>query len=438
MQDTILEDAYTGSTPQLMLFQKPVVQTAIKRAIIGERGPTGQQPSTQDAPIYFHLSGDSRNYLDLSKTRLKVQAKIVNEDGTPIAKDKVVAPVNLTLQSLFSLVEMKVCNQTVNLGTNGCYPYVAILQSILRNSSSAKSGHMAAQMYFKETGEDMDGEPESNPGFIARQKYFAESKSVSMEGPLAADFCSTNRFILCNVPIEFVLHRSSPQFVIQSKGGEAYKMVIESIYLKPYYLECSPATIAGHAKALEKPGARALYPFTRTECRSYNIAAGSTHFTIDKVFNNTVPRLVVCALVKSEAYSGKFDKNPFAFSHFNISQLELTADGISLPGKAMTFKFDEYGRDVCTPFLRLYDCIGATNDALFGNGLDLEDYVDGNAIFAFPLGGADGNHLELVRKADVRLNGTFSKPTAHSLTLIVYSEQPTVAAIDKERSLIIE
>lgn len=436
MDDKVFDDAIIGTVEQLNLFEPVIVQSAVQRAVICEQAPNGQQPSSQSAPIHFTLPGDSRNYLDLSKTRIKVKARILNEQGGPIEKDEAVAPVNLTLQSLWSMVELSIAEKSTNFPTNGCYPYIAMMQALLKNSPHTKSGKLASQMFFSDSGEDMDGTPDMNPGFVQRAKLFAGSKQVTMEGPLVADLFSTPRYILCNTKVEISLYRSLPEFVIQGKSGKKYQMVLDSVYLKPYYLECSSGVVAGHARAL-KSGAKAIYPYTKVNCHSYSIAPGSTHFTFDNIFKGSLPKRVLCAFVRSDSFSGKFETNPYFFQHFDLTQIELSADGTSMPARAMTFKFDSEGRDVSTPFLRLYDCVGASNDHVFGNGLGLDDFANGHSIFAFPLagGGIEGNHMEVKKSAAVNIQGTFGKPTPNSVTLIVYSENTCVLEMDEARKV---
>ncbi|NJL55647.1 hypothetical protein HC928_10935 [bacterium] len=435
MNDSVFEDGVVGTVDQLNLFEPPVIQAAVQRSVIVEYRPTSHLSVTQDAPIHFSLGGDSRNYLDLQKTRLFVRAKIVTEDGKDIEKTDDVAPVNLTLQSLWSMVEMKIAGKTTNTPTNGCYPYMAMFQALLKNSQQAKEGPLISQMFYEEN--DMSNTA-LNLGYLKRIKFFTESASVCMEGPLVIDMCSTPRYILCNTAIDITLYRSRPEFVLMTSATDKkFKLVIEDICLKAHYLEVHPGIISGHHEALVTKKAKAIYPFTKLECKTFNIPSGSRSFYFDNIFNNGYPQRVLCALVQSDAFSGNFTKNPFDFEHFDLTQIEICADGVSVPSRPMTFKFDKEGRQAVTPFLRLYDAVGGSDSPLFGNGIDLESFCSGHSIFAFPLngGGLQGNFLEVKRSANVCVRGTFGSALDKSVTLIIYSESPTVAEIDASRNI---
>lgn len=437
MNDSVLEDGIIATIDELNLFEPPVIQSAVQRSLIVEYRPTSHLSAAQDTPIHFRLGGDSRNYLDLEKTRLFVKAKIVNDDGTALEKGEgkpEVAPVNLTLQSMWSMIELKLSGKTMSMMCNGCYPYIAMLQTLLRNSETAKSGHLSAQMFFKDNNMD---DTTLNVGFIERLKKFQKSQSVTMEGPLMVDFFSTPRYILCNTPIDLTLYRSRPEFLLMTaKDDKKYKFVIEDICLKAKYIEVHPGVISGHSEALKR-SANAIYPYTKVDCKCFNIPKDSTSFSFDNIFNNSTPQKVICAFVEAEAFSGKLSKNAFNFQHFNLSQIELNIDGVSAPSRPLDFVFDADGTQAATPYLRMYDCVGASNNPLFGIGLSLADYCEGHTIICFPLNALDKNYLEVNRTANVTIQGTFQKALESSVTLLVYSESPTVAEIDQTRNVIL-
>ena len=109
-----------GVPTQLNVFAPPIVQSAIERVLIVEYRPTNQI-SSQDAPVVFVLGGNSKHYLDLKRTKLYLKAKISKEDGTDIVKGAAVCPINLTLQSLWSQIDIKISGQSLSL-SNNTYP----------------------------------------------------------------------------------------------------------------------------------------------------------------------------------------------------------------------------------------------------------------------------------------------------------------------------
>lgn len=436
-----------GTVDQLNLFEPPVIQSAVIRSHIVDIRPTSHLSSGDQAPIHFSLGADSRFYLDIHQSRLHVKARLLHADGSKLAEakegdaessDEDVAPTNLTLQSLWSAVQVKVAGKSTGQSTTGAYPYVALFQNLLRNSSAAKRGPMAAQMYFKETGKNLDTDTRLNMGYNKRKAYFKGSRQVSMEGPLLADFCSIQKYLLCNTSVEISLFRSRPEFLVQTTTDKQYSMKIEDIFFKAHYVEVAAGVIAGHSESLKK-NALAIYPFCKTDFKVFNIAQGSTNFSFDNLFNNSYPQRVLCALVRSDAYSGNSKMNSFFLQNFSLNHIELCADGVSVPGRGPNMDFDDMGRGVASAYLSLYDAVGASNSPIFYNDIDMDDFCHSHCIFAFPLQASalGGNFMEIKRTANLSIKGTFSEALKQSVSLLVYSEFPGIAEIDASRNLTI-
>ena len=271
-RDSVPDNAMMGVTPQLDLFQPPIIQNGIERNIIIEYRPTSQI-SSQEAPVSFVLGGDSKHYLDLRKTKLYVKAKVTREDGTAVPKDEKVTTTNLTLHSMWNQIDIKISGHSLSLSDNA-YAYKSYIQTLLKSSSDVKDSQLCAQMYYSD-----DGNMEKcalNTGAASRMKLFAESASVEMEGPILEDICQTSRYILNNTQVELKLFRSRPEFIILTETENKYKLHIEDICLKACYVDVNPGVITGHAKALEK--SNAIYPFVRVQMKSFNIASGSRGF----------------------------------------------------------------------------------------------------------------------------------------------------------------
>lgn len=442
------EDAIIGTVPQLNLFESPVIQSGVEKSMFVEYRPTNSI-SSQDAPIHFNLGGDSADYLDLKRSRLSMKLKLVKEDGTALPEkyNKVCCPINLILHTLFSQCELKISGKTVSV-SNNAYGYKAYLQTLLKSTVSSKVNNLQAQGYYKDSwdpnpdpSKQAELEMKLNVGNVIRRKKHQESKTVQLEGPLLEDFFQTNRLILNNTPVDIKLYRARPDFVVLHEDDTAkVKLILEDIVFKACYVKVHPGIITGHSDALQK--GNALYPYTRVEMLSFNLNTGARQFNLDNLFNGQCPTKVLVSFVDSEAFAGHQQKNPFKMELFGLSEIQVMADGVSVPGRPLTIgaPSDNYGREVAGPFCALYDSIGARDTNTFDFGLKPEDFSNGYGIFAFPLYGAgpgDSNFLQMKRSANVRVQGNFTTALSKSVTALVYAEFPTVLEIEASRNVII-
>lgn len=431
--ESVHPDAILGTVSQLNIFTGPIVQSGIERSVFVEYRPTSQI-ATDEAPVHFSLGGDSSNYLDLKRTRLYVKLKLQHEDGTAVEKSENVAPINYILQTMWSQIILQVSGKTLSL-SNNCYPYKALIQTLLNTSDQAKESHLKAQGWAQDDSE-MD-KIIGNNGAIWRYQRFATG-SVEVEGPILEDFFQTNRFLLNNTQVDIKLFRARHPFTITTETDNKYKLVIEDISLKACFVTVHPGVISGHANALKH--GNAIYPYTRIEMLTYNLADGSRQFNLDNLFNGQSPSKVIIGLVDSAAFAGDFKKNPFNFKHFDVAEIELSADGRPLPTTALRVpQFTDLGSQVVSPYMSLLDCIGAGSSSVFGNAIDPEQYATGHTLFGFSLfgGGPDDNFMQAKRTANVRVRGSFSKPLPNAVTAVIYAEFPAVVEIEGSRNVII-
>ena len=79
-------------------FESKQIQTAIVNEFDRLYQPSSLQPG---APMEFNVKGSDDLFLELNSSKLEVKCKITNVDGSDIANDAPVGPVDLALSSLF-------------------------------------------------------------------------------------------------------------------------------------------------------------------------------------------------------------------------------------------------------------------------------------------------------------------------------------------------
>jgi hypothetical protein len=144
--------------------------------------------------------------------------------------------------------------------------------------------------------------------------------------------------------------------------------------------------------------------------------------------------------VSSEAYAGDPQKNPYNFKLKGLTDIQLLVDGVSSPGRPIRIAEDGTPNSAAPALASLFDTIGGWRGNSFGNNLDLEGFVQGFALLAFPVYGAgvvSDAYAHVKRTANIRIEGKFSAPLATTVTAIVYAEFPGLLEIEASRNVII-
>lgn len=141
-----------SSKSELDIFQIPPTQVSIDKSHWIDHLPVSSV--SDNGPITF-LSPGTEDYVDLAKTILVVRAKVTKADGSNLAADSKVGPVNNFLHTLFKQIDVFLKEKQVTQAT-GTYAYRVYHETLLNYSPAAKESQCTAAMFFKDTGGKMD------------------------------------------------------------------------------------------------------------------------------------------------------------------------------------------------------------------------------------------------------------------------------------------
>lgn len=403
---------------ELELFNLPATQTAIESGQWIEFHPLSNV--FDGGPVEFHISGSAEEYIDLSQTQLYVKAKIVKTDGSPLAKDAVIGPVNLFLHSLFSQVDVTLNDRLVS-NSSSTYPYRAYLETLLNHGYDSKTSQLTSEMFYKDT----DG------GLAKRSEFFKLSATVDMIGGLHSDLFHQERLLLNMIDLKIKLIRSKPEFCLM--GASGHKVVLDHISLFVRKVRTSPGVILGHAKALEKGTAK--YPINRVQCKVYSIPQGNMGVVKDNLFVGEMPQKLIVACLDNDAFHGTLQKSPFEFNHYHLNFIGVYIDGKPVPHNPMELNFDQNN------FIRAYHSLFSGTQKVGqdqGIFMSREEYVNGNVLYAFDLtpDQCNGDHLNLIKQSNLRLEMKFTQPLAQTVNVLVYAEFDSLIEITKNRTVL--
>ena len=93
---------------------------------------------TSSSPIEFIVPGSGEDYMDLNNTLLEVKACIKTTNNSLVDAAVVVAPINNTLHSLFSHIDVSLNDVNVSSAATA-YPYRAYIETHLNYGTHAKN-----------------------------------------------------------------------------------------------------------------------------------------------------------------------------------------------------------------------------------------------------------------------------------------------------------
>ena len=337
---------------------------------------------------------------------------------------------------MWSSVDIKM-NHTLVSTSGTDYMYKALFETLLNYSENAKKIQMSSIGFSGESGNFAQRHPNKvsfNHGLKARSAWFKDVNTVEFMGQLMADICNQDRLILPSVDIDIKLYPTCDEFrLITHPEDLDCKLIIEEIFLNVCKVAVNPLVMMGHAAGLEITEGK--YPMQRTDIRTFNISENSYGTTLEDIWQEEVPSHLIIRMVKSEAYSGAFDLNPFRFEHFNVASAGFYVNGEPTPTPA--FSLDVDNGDYLQGLLSLYRVSGKLMENT-DIGITRESYREGYNLLGFdvdPKTSADFRYLGMPKNGHTKLNIRFKSHLEDPVTLILYATFPETMEIDEARNV---
>ena len=377
--------------------------------------------------------------------------RIEKEDGTPftttddsnqplpIVQRESGTPVDFILHSMWSSVDIKLNNNLVSeSGTN--YMYKALLEAMLTYDDSTKKIQLANEGFTGDSGNFAQINPDAPPfnhGLKLRHKWFKDFTTVEFVGPLMADICNQDRLLLPGVDIDIKLWPTHDEFrLITHPQGLKCKLIIDEIYLNVCKVSVSPEVMMGHNAGLEV--ADSVYPFPRTDIRTFNTAEGNFGINLEDMWQGEVPTHLVVGFVKSQPYNGDFNLNLYHFQHFDVSDIGFFVNGESTPRPS--FKLDVGNGTYLQGLNSLYKISGKTMENS-DIGITRETYQQGYTLIGFdvdPTTSPDFRYVGKAREGHTKLEIQFKNGLPSPVTVILYATFPEIMTIDQARNVRLE
>ncbi len=400
---------------------------------------------TNARTINFHLSGfTGSGCLKLNESILALKMKLTKEDNTKIPNGKSVAPCNLPLHSVFKSCSLYLNDQLVN-NSSDLYAYKAYFLTVLSYGADSRYGFLQGAGCYPDTAGFLD-DPALNSGFTSRMNLFKKSptsqeyhgEEVQFASRLFLDLVTSDCPVPPGVSVRVVLTLASSDFVLQvpAEDNGKYKFSLSDVVLHIPVAAMSPEVYARFERKLNEKEA-SIY-FKRFEMITKCIPKNTTVYNSETLFSQQAnPCKLIAAVVETSAFVGNFKKNPFNFKRsFGsgdnacfIEYMDLLLNSKTLDG--LCGRATE--RDDMLKFIRLQHFLQADNNES-ANNISYQDFLKGTYMGVYDISTSGQCGFDFLspatRMGSLRLTIEFSKPCPEELTVILFSEFPSLININ--------
>ncbi|KAK3744234.1 hypothetical protein QZH41_004605 [Actinostola sp. cb2023] len=391
------------------LFQTLPVDTTVEKT----RYEVFTQSELTTNPLQIKVD-PTRRWVDLSKTLFVYTVEFVANDNTTLllAANKV-APINLIGHSLIKQFDVHF-NKTLVPSGLADYHYTAYVDRLLKFSDAEKKEFLSVEGWYTDTpGKFDDTDPLARPvvaptdnaaaniqtaianalvratpnaGAAARHGLCCQNRRVTFVISPVVSVFDQIKYLTPGTQIDFRVRWNLPALVLMSGDTTVtlpkFKIVPQSPAVWIYHVEANPQLHLQNEAAMLQNQQIAFYPVMEKRIVTHTIINGRTREKFSNVFTGFSPNYMVVGLVRGDAYTGSYARNPFNFGDMNQKQIKSF-------------------------------------------GISREDYKDGNYLLLWnfnPDGALNAGYVYGRTLGNVSIEIEFSAPTANNTTLVFIGE----------------
>ena len=396
----------------------------------------------ENAPITFTIP-PSPQFINLSRTRLKIKVKLTAEDGSPLINDE----TNTTDKGRFALVcnpiaslfkSAKLLVQGTTLTPSGdFYGYKAFIDTLF--SATQDSKHTLDMNGF--VLDSAEAHNNTNDGFKTRAKLANGSAVMEFSGRPAIDVLKNGKNLINNVKVEFIFYPQTHEFCIQrastSTKNAKYQIMEAKLTIRKEELDPTVSQII-NSNLLKKNW---LLTYPMTSIKMFNIPTGSYQFTANNIFLGKVPNFILVYFVKAAGFTGDVKTNPFWFSPGeDIRTIIVTKDGVPIPNMlppSICLSEDD-GLELTDTYESLLDVNGKSG--LTSTGLYFPQSKLAKGLFFyganFQPDTENDDHVSPRSDGTVDVKVIYNKGTAEAYEMMVFGEHDVRTEITAARNVL--
>ena len=401
-----------GHTDALALFQKLPMDLGVSRFEKGVFRPASTS-NLESSCIEVQIDTSGR-YADLSTARLFVEFCIKHADGTELDAKENVGMTNSVASSLFGQIDCVLNRTSVNKIAQPLISYRNYIDTVINAGEQSMVSWLATTGWSRDTSGAMDVcsrykpnvkkpsttaavDPEtgekvnpsakytedpsigSNAGFNERCEWIKGSKLCQIQTAIPLDIFATKRYLLNNVNMVLRFWLNNPEYFLMGSTKKRYKIDVKQFSVKMDLLTLQNEVIIAHNDILKNHVAR--YDYMKSHMRSISIPKGNLTFEVENLFSGLIPSKAIFCLVKSSAFIGALDKNPYNLEHFNLNKIGFYCNGYCLPsGSPQTPNFKK--KLYVESYNMLFESFGQhmSNNC---SEISYYDFAHGYSIFAY-------------------------------------------------------
>ena len=424
----------------LHIWDPVPTQTAIMETKTMDIYPTSAIDSSDT--ISFVVPAMQKYMLD--KVQIVMEIRVLTATGTNPADNIPVSTAPHLAAALFRNVDVSIAGVSLTQSFDNSYTMSKFWGDVLHHRESSvailkkREGLLLDEVFTKAGSENVNYYPvvvenvvtpaPVNPRGQKRCERIKEGRTVCLVSDFNVSLFKQDKLLPTGLEIRVNLTKNYSEFILLSAADRTEKVVFDNVSLRCTFQKPTDMILSLIEERLAKENA--IYHADKSVLSFHSITAGAQEFTLDNIFNGTLPYYFLIGVQDRAAFGRDRTKNPFSLHE--IKKIQLFVNGQEHFSKPIekhpyesTFMYDAFLRE--------------SGDIHDGDTL-LSFYYSCYPAMAFDLtqDKSQNQHaLNLVRNGTVRLTIELPNAAPVNQVLMILAWYEQVIEITKDRQLLL-
>jgi hypothetical protein len=432
----------------LSLYEAQVLSDVVQNSTLEPHYRTAGDSGRHTGPFSFHINGTG-DYIDLNNSYLEISGHFTGTvpaalaNAAPLNVDDAAVQfsyVNALAHAFISGCDVKLNNKSISSGDQD-YGYKAVIEILLNYGKEAQETYFASCGWAKDVHTHMDSiNPGENTSLATRRGRMLNNTSIQFVVKIHSPIFQMGKVLLSNVDLDVTFHRHpEPAFYLMHAANGNFRFEMDEAILHVQKLSPTPEYCDGIERMLRDEDTPLVYILNQPKLNVLTVPAGQTNFVQSNLFQGSIPRRIIIAMVSTTSYNGTATQNPFNFQHFNVREIGLYKNGVPYPRPPI--KLNIADKQYAQAYHHFMSSIQAAYNRHVPN-ITIEEWAQGFTFFSWDMSpdqlGGEDPHTLAHQPANVRLAVNFGAATPAAVTLLVYYEQDIRIQIDHSRTVSVE
>ena len=381
----------------------------------------------KDSFVEFVIDSEPACFIDFSSFNIEYNLQVIKaSDETAVGANQPVVLTNGLIHALTTSRKLFLNNELVEADYESNYTqYVNYLTTEDSHHTATEGTSMG---YFIENKPMTESVATAQfPDRDYKMKYrmaFTAQENIQLYGPLNLDIGKSKMLMIDRITARLHLELAdTSQLIIKASDlAENYNIKIFSVKL--HFKRITPAQNAYLELNKSLLSENLEYNFERNIVYKTTVGVNQRQAFLSQIFGSLIPNKLHILMVSQKASIGDDKLNSHYFNHFNLDNIRVTANGLSVLDSEISFT-NKYA----SLFKRTIDAIQSKN-----HSIDYDTFDNGYTIISVDCQNSDTNTvMQLERRGHLEVHMRFSQPLPESINIIIIGSSNGSVEVDSER-----